>query len=650
MSATFNSWSRIESLESRNLLSAYLSVSPATTLSSLEDVGFHRNPIAHVRLTVNSHSVSDPEEVTVQVDYGDGSGWETPEVAPIASPGGGTYFLVKGSHTYNDTGLYTIRVKANGPEGTFSDTTIKCDVSEIEDPGARPIGVAGNSVGARPLGETSLFISHATTMDIDEDVSLDQVVVAHLRGNYNFSAVKNASDFKAQVNWGDSGAWLDGEVIADSSDPTHFKILGTHTYIDPGVHYVTVRVSGPDGQTAEEQTTSVMIRQAEPVPTPSKPFQLHVDQNVVGDQINTSWGPVKGATGYQLEINDGPDFPTHDDADWQPLKPLGPAKLDTSVPLPKTGPFYLRVKADVAQTKDTPDPVTQPIKVDVQCDESQHLEGDLSTEQLRAIVPNLSAKQARRLAASLNRYMPQYANVNTPARWAAFLAQASQETVGMRYMEEGGWITNPRRHLRAMTALYGPKGQYGYQPDIVVPGVGPQGPHYWGRGLVMLTHKGNYQAFNNWLHDRGLLRDVVPARDTLVKNPDLVATNPDLSALSAAWYWSTHNRRGNSNALADSLSLRSFQNITRNINGGQVGEAVREQYYRRAVEAIYFGAQPGETVTNVGGQPIRNLNELLTAARNHHPEETVNVTVTQNVNVNGKRRVRSFQRLVRVGC
>jgi putative chitinase len=60
--------------------------------------------------------------------------------------------------------------------------------------------------------------------------------------------------------------------------------------------------------------------------------------------------------------------------------------------------------------------------------------------------------------------------------------------------------------------------------------------------------------------------------------PDLVAT-PRYAALTAGWFWSTHNL----NSPADALD---FVKVTKIINGGVIGLADREKHVREALAVI----------------------------------------------------------------
>ena len=63
-----------------------------------------------------------------------------------------------------------------------------------------------------------------------------------------------------------------------------------------------------------------------------------------------------------------------------------------------------------------------------------------------------------------------------------------------------------------------------------------------------------------------------------VMQPDLVAT-PKYAALTAGWFWSTHNL----NSPADALD---FVKVTKIINGGTIGLADREKHVREALAVM----------------------------------------------------------------
>ena len=173
--------------------------------------------------------------------------------------------------------------------------------------------------------------------------------------------------------------------------------------------------------------------------------------------------------------------------------------------------------------------------------------GDVTTQQLQAVVPSLSASKAAEVAPHLNRAMAE-AGIDSPARKAAFIAQVAHESGGFKYNEEiaSGRDYEGRRDL-----------------GNTQPG---DGQRFKGRGYIQLTGRANYAAAGKAL---GL---------DLVGHPELAA-RPENAARVAAWYW---NSRG-LNGLAD---RGDFDGITKRINGGFNGKADRDQYFGRAQRVL----------------------------------------------------------------
>lgn len=173
--------------------------------------------------------------------------------------------------------------------------------------------------------------------------------------------------------------------------------------------------------------------------------------------------------------------------------------------------------------------------------------GDVTPQQLQRIVPGLSDAKAREVAPHLNRAMAE-ANIHTPERKAAFVAQLAHESGGFQHMQETG-----------SGARYEGRRELGNtQPG--------DGERFKGRGFIQITGRANYAAAS-----RALGED-------FVNHPERAST-PENAARIAAWYW---NSRG-LNGLAD---RGDFRGITQRINGGQTGAADRAAFHARAVDVL----------------------------------------------------------------
>jgi predicted chitinase len=172
--------------------------------------------------------------------------------------------------------------------------------------------------------------------------------------------------------------------------------------------------------------------------------------------------------------------------------------------------------------------------------------GDITLAQLRAIMPNLP-KDKEQFLPLLNSAMRE-AQINTPQRQAAFLAQLAHESGQWKYFEE----------IASGSAYEGRRDLGNTQPG--------DGKRYKGRGPIQLTGRANYRAAGTAL---GL---------PLEANPELAAL-PEVGFRTAGWFWNTKDL----NRFADA---GDFREITRRINGGFNGLAERERYHAAAKRAL----------------------------------------------------------------
>lgn len=144
--------------------------------------------------------------------------------------------------------------------------------------------------------------------------------------------------------------------------------------------------------------------------------------------------------------------------------------------------------------------------------------------------------------------------IETALQKAHFLAQVAHESDGFRTATE-----------------YASGRAYEGRADLgnVQPG---DGTRFKGRGLIQLTGRENYAAFDHAMGQGGLF----------LRNPDLVAQLP-WSVSAAGWFWT---RKG-LNALADRDDVLA---VTRRINGGTNGLEDRKR--RLAHAKKLFGLSP----------------------------------------------------------
>jgi putative chitinase len=173
--------------------------------------------------------------------------------------------------------------------------------------------------------------------------------------------------------------------------------------------------------------------------------------------------------------------------------------------------------------------------------------------------------------------------VNSPRRWAMWIAQLAHESGGfsrlvesLDYTPEALMRTWPTRFDRDLAQALGrTPGRPAAQRDIAERAYGNRmgnrkghsdGWTYRGRGIIQLTGRENYSAAG------------LALRIDLLGNPDL-ARRPDIAARIAANYWRTRNVNGFADA-ADVIGA------TRAINGGTNGLLDRVTRYQLARDAL----------------------------------------------------------------
>lgn len=214
----------------------------------------------------------------------------------------------------------------------------------------------------------------------------------------------------------------------------------------------------------------------------------------------------------------------------------------------------------------------------------------MNREQLLAIAP--VGARADTFLSPLNAAMDRF-GIDTPARQAAFIAQALHESANLTAMTENLNYSpasliatfntrKTQRFTEQSATLYGRTAAHPANQQAIANiayanrlGNGPvasgDGWRYRGRGPGQLTGKSNYQKCGEAL---GI---------DLVAAPDLVA-QPDIGCLAFAWFWAQGNPSGCSlNLLAD---CGEIEGVSRAVNGGNHGLAERIALTSRALDVL----------------------------------------------------------------
>ncbi len=179
---------------------------------------------------------------------------------------------------------------------------------------------------------------------------------------------------------------------------------------------------------------------------------------------------------------------------------------------------------------------------------------NVTREQILAIMPNAKDKVDLYLP-YINGYKEVF-HIDTPKRMAHFLAQIAHETNELRYVKELG------------NKAYFVKYDNGKLKNMLGNLKDGDGYKYRGRGLIQITGRANYQAYQSSKYCTG----------DIMEHPELLE-QPLGAVKSGMWWWWKHEL----NKLADS---DSFVAITKVINGGTNGLESRRKYLKRAKAVI----------------------------------------------------------------
>lgn len=187
---------------------------------------------------------------------------------------------------------------------------------------------------------------------------------------------------------------------------------------------------------------------------------------------------------------------------------------------------------------------------------------ELTVEMLKSIYPYraIGMSEAKvndllnRFVPLLNKHLPTY-GITTPLRIAHFLAQVMHESGGFRYQKE---LASGAAYDTGRLAV-----MLGNTPQA-----DGDGQLYKGRGLIQLTGRANYQAFEKWLG----------GEPKVYSNPSLVEQD-NLSVLAAVFYWSSRNL----NQWADKDDVNT---VTKRINGGFNGLEDRKNILAKAKSVL----------------------------------------------------------------
>lgn len=192
---------------------------------------------------------------------------------------------------------------------------------------------------------------------------------------------------------------------------------------------------------------------------------------------------------------------------------------------------------------------------------------------------------------------------------AAFLGNIDHETGGLRHLSEmaDGMAYNGRKDL-----------------GNTQPG---DGPRFKGRGLIQLTGRYNYQKFAN---DIG--------RPDIMNNPSVVATDPELAAKSAIWFWTRAKPQ-----IRKAAQEGNFFRVRQLVNGlrpnGVADTNAKIQGYLQGKGTLWKNSKLSGSVTVKAADPsaqVGNMGTMDAMSASTGKKETYEEAMRrQGINVSG---------------
>ena len=181
---------------------------------------------------------------------------------------------------------------------------------------------------------------------------------------------------------------------------------------------------------------------------------------------------------------------------------------------------------------------------------------NITRHQLLQIAPG-AASRIDRYINYINGYADTF-HINTPLRMCHYLAQVLHESAEFKHtVEQGPTHYFDKYDTGRLAARLGN-----------TPQKDGDGYKYRGRGLIQITGRANYSAYNNSRYCKG----------DVVANPELLE-KPLGAVKSSMWFWFTHK-------LNDYADRDDILKITKAINGGTNGIAQRTAYLQRAKDVL----------------------------------------------------------------
>jgi predicted chitinase len=108
------------------------------------------------------------------------------------------------------------------------------------------------------------------------------------------------------------------------------------------------------------------------------------------------------------------------------------------------------------------------------------------------------------------------------------------------------------------------------------------GFRYRGHGVMQLTWKKQYVAFNDWLKTNGFVNDY----KKVLSDPDEGFIDKEIDILSAMWYWDKEKINDVADKVKKESNLESFKKVTLKINKQALANKDRNDIFKAALNIL----------------------------------------------------------------
>ena len=147
---------------------------------------------------------------------------------------------------------------------------------------------------------------------------------------------------------------------------------------------------------------------------------------------------------------------------------------------------------------------------------------------------------------------------------------SSINDVPKKYICDGGEVEKSEAGKNLFCYVYRCEGGNGDEASC-------DGYRYRGHGIMQLTWKKQYEAFNKWLISKGFPDDF----GSVYSDPDEGFKNQEIDVLSGMWYWDINSCNNLADVILENSSLNEFSKITKKVNVKALKNSGRNKLFKK---------------------------------------------------------------------